>query len=198
MRYELIDGQPSLITKVTVDGMLYTNPSDSFLDENEIGYTRTIIPSPEVSDETKKLIHTYEVIDGSITDVWTEVGKTNEELINLYLEQITDIYNTSENYKHDGKILYPGTGKEYIPRWVFEFYNTALINKDSYFPTAESTIDVAAVDGTSDKMTFQEFVQFYYYLISQYMTYTATQNEDIAELTAKIKELRDESVLTVQ
>ena len=198
MRYELIDGKPSLIAKVTVDGMLYTNPSDSFLDENEIGYTRTIVPSPEVSDETKKLIHTYEVIDGSITDVWTEVWKTNEELINLYIEQITDIYNTSENYKHDGKILYPGTGKEYIPRWVFEFYNTALINKDSYFPTAEATIDVAAVDGTSDKMTFQEFVQFYYYLISQYMTYTNTQNEDIAELTAKIKELRDESVLAVQ
>ena len=198
MRYELTDGQPSLITKVTVDGMLYTNPSDSFLDENEIGYTRTIIPSPEVSDETKKLIHTYEVIDGSITDVWTEVEKTNEELINLYIEQITDIYNTSENYKHDGKILYPGTGKEYIPRWVFEFYNTALINKDNYFPTAESTIDVAAVDGTSDKMTFQEFVQFYYYLISQYMSYTNTQNEDIAELTAKIKELSDESVLAVQ
>ena len=198
MRYELIDGKPSLIAKVTVDGMLYTNPSDSFLDENEIGYTRTIVPSPEVSDETKKLIHTYEVIDGSITDVWTEVGKTNEELINLYIEQITDIYNTSENYKHDGKILYPVTGKEYIPRWVFEFYNTALINKDSYFPTAEATIDVAAVDGTSDKMTFQEFVQFYYYLISQYMTYTNTQNEDIAELTAKIKELRDESVLAVQ
>lgn len=198
MRYELIDGKPSLIAKVTVDGMLYTNPSDSFLDENEIGYTRTIVPSPEVSDETKKLIHTYEVIDGSITDVWTEVWKTNEELINLYIEQITDIYNTSENYKHDGKILYPVTGKEYIPRWVFEFYNTALINKDSYFPTAEATIDVAAVDGTSDKMTFQEFVQFYYYLISQYMTYTNTQNEDIAELTAKIKELRDESVLAVQ
>ena len=198
MRYELIDGQPSLITKVTVDGMLYTNPSDSFLDENEIGYTRTIIPSPEVSDETKKLIHTYEVIDGSITDVWTEVEKTTEELISLYIDQITDIYNTSENYKHDGKILYPGTGKEYIPRWVFEFYNTALINKDSYFPTAESTIDVAAVDGTSDKMTFQEFVQFYYYLISQYMSYTNTQNDDIAALTAKIKELRDESVLAVQ
>ena len=198
MRYELIDGQPSLITKVTVDGMLYTNPSDSFLDENEIGYTRTIIPSPEVSDETKKLIHTYEVIDGSITDVWTEVGKTNEELISLYIDQIADIYNTAEDYKQDGKILYPVTGKEYIPRWVFEFYNTALINKDSYFPTAESTIDVAAVDGTSDKMTFQEFVQFYYYLISQYMSYTNTQNDDIAALTAKIKELRDESVLAVQ
>jgi len=198
MRYELIDGQPSLITKVTVGGMLYTNPSDSFLDENEIGYTRTIIPSPEVSDETKKLIHTYEVVDNSIIDVWTEVEKTNEELISLYLDKITDIYNTAEDYKQDGKILYPVTGKEYIPRWVFEFYNTALINKDSYFPTEDSTIDVAAVDGTSDKMTFQEFVQFYYYLISQYMMYTNTQNDDIAVLTAKIKELRDESVLTVQ
>ena len=196
MRYELIDGQPSLITKVTVDGMLYTNPSDNFLDANEIGYTRTVVPSPEISDETKKLIYTYEVIDDSITDVWTEVEKTNEELISLYIEQITDIYNTAEDYKNDGKILYPGTGKEYIPRWVYEFYNAVLIKPESYFPNDNSTIDVAAVDGTTDAMTFQQFMQFYYYLITQYMTYTGVQN--VASLTAKIKELRDESVLAVQ
>lgn len=194
MRYELIDGQPSLITKVTVDGMVYTNPSDNFLDANEIGYTRTIVESPEVSDETKKLIHTYAVIDDSITDVWTEVEKTTEELISLYIEQITDIYNTAEDYKNDGKILYPGTGKEYIPRWVYEFYNAVLIKPESYFPNDNSTIDVAAVDGTTDAMTFQQFMQFYYYLITQYMTYTGVQNVDIASLTAKIKELRDESV----
>lgn len=198
MRYSFIDGKPVAITKIAVDGMLYTNPSDDFLDSKHVGYTRTILPAPVPSDETKKIVHTYEIINNSITDVYTEVEKTDQELINLYIDQITDIYNTAEDYKQDGKILYPVTGKEYIPRWVFEFYNTALINKDSYFPTAESTIDVAAVDGTSDKMTFQEFVQFYYYLIMQYMSYTNTQNEDIAILTAKIKELRDESESALQ
>lgn len=198
MRYELVSGQPKLITKVTVNGMVYTNPSDSFLDSNGIGYKQVKSDPPEPSDETKKIIHTYEIINNLITDVYTEVDKTDQELIEMYMGQITDIYSTAEDYKQDGKILYPITGKEYIPRWVFEFYNTALINKDSYFPTAESTIDVAAVDGTSDKMTFQEFVQFYYYLIMQYMSYTNTQNEDIAVLTAKIKELSDESESALQ
>ena len=192
MKYELVNGQPRQIKKVTLNGMIYTNPSDSLLEDNNIGYTRTVVQAPELDDETKKLTHTYEVVNGSITDVWTVVDKTPEELIDMYIDQITTIYNTAEDYKNDGKILYPVTGKEYIPRWVFEFYNTALINKDSYFPTAESTIAVSAVDGSSDEMTFMEFVQLYGYLISSYMTYTAIQNGDIKTLTDKIKELRNE------
>ena len=190
MRYRLENGAVTPITKVTIDGMIYTNPTDSFLDENGIGYTRTQTDPPEVTDETKKLTHEYAIQDGSIVDVWRITDKTSQELIDLYIGQITDIYNSAEDFKTDGKILYPATGKEYIPRWVFEFYNTALINKDSYFPTAESTIDVSAVDGTSDAMTFTEFVTFYGFLIQSYMTYTATQNAEIKTLTDKIKEIR--------
>lgn len=192
MKYELINNIPKPIKKITLDGMIYTNPSDALLEENNIGYTRTVVPQPELSDETKKLTHTYEIVNNSITDVWTEVDKTNEELINLYISQITDIYNNAEVYKNDGKILYPATNKEYIPRWVFEFYNTALINKDSYFPAEGSTIDVAAVDGTTDAMTFSEFITFYGYLIQSYMVTTATQNQEIKALTDKIKALRNE------
>lgn len=192
MKYELINGQPRQIKKITLNGMIYTNPSDALLEENNIGYTRTVVPQPELSDETKKLTHTYEIVNNSITDVWTEVDKTPEELVNMYTAQIEDIYNTAENYKNDGKILYPATNKEYIPRWVFEFYNTALINKEAYFPTEESTIEVAAVDGSTDTMTLQEFLQFYLYLISSYATYTDTQNDDIKELVDKIKALRNE------
>lgn len=190
MRYRLENGIVTPITKATIDGMIYTNPTDTFLDENGIGYTRTQTDPPEVTDETKKLTHEYAIQDGSIVDVWTIADKTSQELIDLYISQITDIYNSAEDFKTDGKIIYPATGKEYIPRWVFEFYNTALINKDSYFPTAESTIDVSAVDGTSDAMTFTEFVTFYGFLIQSYMTYTATQNAEIKALTDKIKELR--------
>lgn len=190
MRYRLENGIVTPITKVTIDGMIYTNPTDAFLDENGIGYTRTQTDPPEVTDETKKLTHEYAIQDGSIVDVWTIADKTSQELIDLYIGQITDVYNAAEDFKTDGKILYPATGKEYIPRWVFEFYNTALINKDSYFPTAESTIDVSAVDGTSDAMTFAEFVMFYGFLIQSYMTYTATQNSEIKALTDKIRELR--------
>lgn len=190
MRYELINDQPVPITKAVIDGVRYSNPSDAMLDENGIGYTRTVIDPPEVTDETKKLEHQYQIQDDSIVDVWTITDKTSQELIDLYISQITDIYNTAEDFKNDGKILYPATGKEYIPRWVFEFYNTALINKDSYFPTAESTIEVTAVDGSSDLMTFSEFITFYGFLITSYMSYTANQNNEIEILADKIKELR--------
>lgn len=191
MRYNLVDNRPQKITVATIDGMKVSNPTDALLDANGIGYTRTTFDPPEVTD-TQKLEHTYAIQDGSIIDVWTVTDKTADELIAMYTAQIVEIYQSAEQYKNDGQITYPGTGKNYIPRWVFEFYNTALINKDSYFPTAESTIDVAAVDGSTDTMTFTEFVTFYGYLIQRYMGVTAAQNLEIKALTDKIKELRAE------
>lgn len=190
MRYELINNNPVPIKVATINGMRISNPSDDLLEANNIGYTRTVIDPPEITDETKKLLHSYSIVDGSIVDVWSVTDKSAEELIALYIDQITTIYNNAEDYKNDGKILYPTTGKEYIPRWVYEFYNAVLIGKDSYFPTPESTIDITAVDGTTDAMTFTGFVTFYGYLITSYMTTTATQNAEIKVITDKIKELR--------
>lgn len=192
MRYELIDNRPQKITVAIIDGMKVSNPTDAMLDAAGIGYTYTPTDPPEVTDETKKLVHDYVTSGRTIADLWQIVDKSAAELIDMYISQITEIYNNAETYKNDGKILYPVTNKEYIPRWVFEFYNTALINKDSYFPTPESTIDVAAVDGSTDTMTFAEFVTFYGYLIQTYMTATGTQNAEIKTLTDKIKELRAE------
>lgn len=189
MKYELVNGQPKPIKKVTIDGMVYTNPSDSLLEANNIGYNRTVVEPPTLEDNTKKLEHTYKVVKGAIKDVWTEVDKTPEELIAMYQAQIDEIYQQAENYKNNGRILYPATGKEYLPRWVFEFYNTALINKDSYFPTDETEVAIAAVDGTSDDMTFAQFAQLYGYLITVYMTATGEQNAQIAELNSLIAEL---------
>ena len=192
MRYELIDNQPRPITVVTINGRRISNPSDELLDANNIGYTRTVIDPPEVTDETKKLLHSYAIENGSIVDVWSVTDKTAAELIDLYTAQIVEIYQSAEQYKNDGQITYPGTGKNYIPRWVYEFYNAVLIGMASYFPTPESTIDIAAVDGTSDAMTAAEFVTFYGFLVQSYMTTTATQNAEIKALTDKIKALRNE------
>ena len=192
MRYELIDNQPIQISVVTIYGRRISNPSDALLDANNIGYTRTVIDPPEVTDETKKLLHSYAIENGSIVDVWSVTDKTAAELIDLYTAQINAIYTAAEEYKNDGKIEYPETGKEYIPRWCYEFYNAVLINHNNYFPTTESTIDIAAVDGTSDPMTFAEFVTFYAYLAGVYMTTTAAQNAVIKTLTDKIKALRNE------
>lgn len=190
MRYELINNNPVPIKVATIDGMRISNPSDELLDAAAIGYEYEPVTPPAVTDETKKLEHEYLITGRTIGDLWSIVDKTADELIAMYIEQITAIYNSAESYKNDGKILYPGTGKEYIPRWVYEFYNAVLIKLDAYFPTPESTLTVTAVDGTSDDMTQTEFLTFYGYLIQTFMTATGAQNAEIKVLTDKIKELR--------
>ena len=189
MRYILDDDKPKQIKTVKINGMLISNPSDELLDANGIGYTLTTIDPPTIT-ETQKLEHTYAIDNGSIIDVWTVKDKAAQELIDMYTAQIMEIYQSAETYKNDGQITYPGTGKNYIPRWVYEFYNAVLIKPENYFPAQDSTIAITAVDGTSDNMTLAEFVTFYGYLIQSYMTTTATQNAEIKTLTDKIKELR--------
>lgn len=191
MRYELIDNRPQKITNAIIDGYKVSNPTDAQLDANNIGYAYTETNPPEITDETKKLTHSYIVVGRTIADNWEIEDKSKDELRAMYIDQITAIYNSAENYKNDGKILYPATGKEYIPRWVYEFYNAVLIKLNAYFPTPESVIDVTSVDGSSDKMTMAQFVDFYGYLIGTYMTATAEQNAEIKALTDKIKELRE-------
>ena len=192
MRYILDDGRPKLIKTVKINGMLISNPSDAMLDAEGIGYTYTPADPPEVTDETKKLVHDYVTSGRTIADLWQIVDKSKQELIDLYTAQIHEIYNTAEAYKTDGVITYPVTGKGYIPRWVYEFYNAMLISSTALFPTPESTQDIAAVDGSTDAMTQAEFMALYQYLITSYAGYTAAQNAQIKVLTDKIKELRAE------
>ena len=192
MRYELVDNRPQRITNAIIDGMKVSNPTDAQLDAAGIGYSYTPTDPPEVTDETKKLVHDYVTSGRTIADYWQIVDKSKQELIDLYTAQITDIYNTAESYKTDGIIEYPVTGKGYIPRWVYEFYNAMLISSTALFPTPESTQEIAAVDGSTDAMTQAEFIQLYQYLITSYAGYTAAQNAQIKTLTDKIKELRAE------
>lgn len=192
MKYEFVDNRPQKITTAIIDGMRVSNPTDAMLDAAGIGYEYTPTDPPEVTDETKKLLHEYVTSGRTIADYWQIVDKSAAELIDMYIDQITAIYNNAETYKNDGKILYPVTNKEYIPRWVYEFYNAVLIRLDDYFPTPEVTIGITAVDGTSDSMTKAEFLAFYAYLTQTFMTATGTQNAEIKTLTDKIKELRNE------
>ena len=192
MRYELVDNRPQKITVATIDGYKVSNPTDAMIDAAGIGYTYTPTDPPEVTDETKKLVHNYVTSGRTIADYWQIVNKTKQELIDLYTAQIHEIYNTAEAYKNDGVIEYPVTGKGYIPRWVYEFYNAMLISSTALFPTLESKQDIASVDGSTDAMTAAEFVQVYQYLITSYAGYTAAQNAEIKTLTDKIKELRAE------
>lgn len=192
MRYNLVDGRPQKITVATIGGMKVSNPTDAMLDASGIGYTYTPTDPPEVTNETKKLLHDYVTSGRTIADLWQIVDKSKQELIDLYTAQITEIYNTAESYKTDGVIEYPVTGKGYIPRWVYEFYNAMLISSTALFPTPESTQDIAAVDGSTDAMTQAEFMALYQYLITSYAGYTAAQNAQIKTLTDKIRALRAE------
>lgn len=192
MRYELIDNRPQKITTAIIDGMKVSNPTDAMLDAAGIGYSYAPTDPPEVTDETKKLVHDYVTSGRTIADYWQIVDKTADELIAMYTAQIHEVYNTAEAYKTDGVIEYPVTGKGYIPRWVYEFYNAMLISSTALFPTPESKQDIAAVDGSTDAMTQAEFTALYQYLITSYAGYTAAQNLEIKALTDKIKELRNE------
>ena len=191
-RYELVDNRPQKITTAIIDGYKVSNPTDAQLDAAGIGCEYTPTDPPEVTDETKKLLHDYVTSGRTIADYWQIVDKSKQELIDLYTAQIHDVYNTAESYKTDGIIEYPVTGKGYIPRWVYEFYNAMLISSTALFPTPEATQDIAAVDGSTDAMTQAEFIQLYQYLITSYAGYTAAQNAQIKTLTDKIKELRAE------
>lgn len=192
MRYELIDNRPQKITVATIGGMKVSNPTDAMLDAAGIGYSYTPTNPPDIPDETKKLVHDYVASGRTIADYWQIVDKSKQELIDLYTAQITDIYNTAEAYKTDGVIEYPVTGKGYIPRWVYEFYNAMLISSTALFPTPESTQDIAAVDGSTDAMTVTEFMALYQFMITSYAGYTAAQNAQIKALTDKIRALRAE------
>ena len=81
MRYELIDGRPQKITVATIDGYKVSNPTDAMLDAAGIGYSYTPTDPPEVTDETKKLVHEYVTSGRTIADYWQIVDKTAGELI---------------------------------------------------------------------------------------------------------------------
>lgn len=193
MRYNLInERRVEPIKSAVVDGFIYSSPSDEFLDAHGIGYPFVPVQQPP-SEEFCWYNYKYVIKDGVITMEFFPVYYSKEDLKNQYQGKINQIFHEAEEFKNSGEIEYPVTGKKYIPRWVFEFYNTVMICSSAMFPTVDSTIDVSAVDGTSDPMTQVEFMALYQYLIGYYMTVTNEQNAQIRALYAKIAALDEDS-----
>lgn len=192
MRYYYTDGKPVPITNAIINGYRVSNPTDAVLDANGVGYPLKTAPAPEVTDETKKLDHIYTLTGGVIVEAWTIVDKTPAELVAMYREQIEAIYAESADYTENGQILYDVTGKYYIPRWVYQFYNSVELFKESYFPTEAATLAISATDGTSDNFTYAQFIQLYNAIGQTYMAYNAMQDAKIAALVLKIRELENE------
>lgn len=195
MRYRLTEfNYVEPIKKIEWEGRIITNPTDEFIDEHSLGYPfdfgcTDTSRAPEHDEETQVVHGHHAIVNGIITYVWEIQNRSPEELRQRYQSQIDKIYQESENFKKNGRILYPETGKEYIPRWAYEYYNTVLISKEYHFPTPESTLAVTAVDGTSDDFTLIDFIGLYEYICSAFAEYTAEQNQQIAELNAKIAAL---------
>ena len=190
MLYELNEwGNPQPIRQAEIDGILYTNPNDELLTSAGIGYRLEKTDPPTLEEHQRVNGCSWQIVDGAIRQVWNVIDKTPEELKIEYQNRINQIYADAEEFKKNGKILYPGTGKEYIPRWAYEFYNTIFITQEIMFPTPESRLAVAAVDGTYDNLTLAEFTALFQFIINAFSEYTADQNAEIAELNRKIKAL---------
>ena len=189
--YILKNGYPQPVRSIVENNRVITNVPDEIILEKGLGYRLENSPYPEVQDGKKAEQH-YEIEGQTIKQVWTIVDKTNQEKIQEYKWKIDEIYQQAEEYKQRGKILYPGTGKEYIPRWIVEFYNTILIRKEIFFPTPETKQKIAAVDGTKDELNYDEFLNLCNFIINDYNTKTDEQNKEIERLNALIKELEEQ------
>lgn len=186
--YILKNGYPESVRSIVENNRVITNVPDEIILEKGLGYRLEDSPCPEL-EEGKRAEEHYEIEGQTIKNVWTIVDKTNQEKIRDYKFKIECIYNEAEEYKQKGKIFYPGTGKEYIPRWIVEFYNTILIRKEIFFPNDETKQKIAAVDGTADEMNYDEFLNLCNFIINDYNTKTEEQNKEIARINALIREL---------
>ena len=183
-RYILNNGALAQVRKVEHMGQIITNPPDSLIDEWGVGKPYEAVEAPEYDAETQALDHSYTEGAASITESWTVRGLTAAEQIAKLEAQIAAINAAYETYR-DTPITYNNKG--YLPRWIYEYYNSMLIMGSAAFP-----MGVAAVDGTSETMTFEQFQALFQYLVTDVATHTAQVNGQIATLNAQIAELEAE------
>lgn len=181
-RYILNNGVLEQVRKVEHIGQIITNPPDSLIDEWAVGKPYEAVEAPEYDADTQALDHSYTEGAASITDLWTVRSLTATEQIAKLEAEIATINAAYETYR-DTPIMYTN-GKGYLPRWIYEYYNSMLIMGSAAFPMA-----VSAVDGTAETMTFEQFQTLFQYLVTEVATHTAQVNGQIAALNAQIAEL---------
>lgn len=183
-RYILTNGVLVQVRKVEHIGQIITNPPDSLIDELAVGKPYEAVEAPEYDADSQALDHSYTEGAASITDSWTVRSLTATEQIAKLESQIATI-NADYNAYKDTPIMYTN-GRGYLPRWVYEFYNSMLLMGSGAFP-----MSVSAVDGTAESMSYTDFQALFQFLITAIATHTGEVNASIAALNAQIAALRE-------
>lgn len=195
MRYRLENGSPVLITKVTVDGLTTTNPSDAFIDEHELGYPKLETEAPEYDPETERISFAWEVVQDAdpvygvvIMKVWTVTELTEEELrakrnaaIDAQIAEVNSAYDqwqlTPVEYAFNNQTMY------LKPIWITQYYGTlqqvSLMTSGAIFPMI-----ITDTAGVNFEMTAEEFQTMYLWLVQVASTEIARVNAVLAELEA--------------
>ena len=184
MRYTLDSKKNKVypVLSIVVDGDVIINPTDEMIDENEAGCKLVEVPATEVSDDEHYLTHRYRLDGNTIYSEWVEQEKTPQMLMAWYKTQIDHLNEESTRFKNDGLIEYQGSN--YIPRWVFEFYDP-MLNLNQMTPMFPC--EIAAADGSSKMFTYEEFLSLYAHIAGVYALYIRDVNSQIATLNSKIE-----------
>lgn len=191
MRYTLnTHGEPEKVTCIVLNGDYVVNPTDEIIDIYGGGYPLLDVPAPSYDSATQHApTFVWEQADGTIHKVWTVTDKTADELKQAQVDaldaQINAMNSAFEAWK-SAPIVWDGTGKGYLPRWITEFYTPIQVLGASAFPQS-----VTASDGTSDTLSFEQFSTLYTYLIQQSALETARVNALLAPLYARKAEVQN-------
>lgn len=193
MRYALVNGAPSKVTKLTYNGMFITNPSDELVDEAGVGYPLLETEAPEYDPDEERISFQWEVVQDAdpesgsvIMKVWTVIPLTAEEKAVIHNQEIDNqIRAVNADFEQFKTTPVEYTFKDSVmklrPIWTTEYYGTlqqvSMIVGDTVFPTI-----ITDADGVNFEMTREEFTQMYLWLVQVSQTKIADVNARLAEL----------------
>lgn len=189
MRYTLENGFPVEIRKVIFEDLTITNPTDTFIDENGLGYPKQESEAPEYDPANEKISFTWKIQDGTIKQIWVVEELSQEEKRSQHNAEIdAEIAAVNAGYES-----YKTTPLEYSfknqsmwlkPIWLTEYYGTlqqvGIITSGATFPMI-----ITDATGVNFEMTFEEFSTMYLWLVQKAQTETKRVNDALAELEAQ-------------
>ena len=174
MRYTLEDGILKPVTKITFQGIDFTNPSDGFIDSLGAGYPLREVDAPAYDNASYNLVAVYTQYEDYIEKSFILEPKPKEELIEAVQAKIEAVNAQYEAWKN---IPIDYEGKGYLPRWISEVYTPIRTLPPEAFP-----MTISAVDFSSKSFTQEEFNALYTYLVGASALYIAEVNNTLAEL----------------
>ena len=179
MRYKLVENALLPVKKLEQDGMVTTNPTDAQVDAAGAGYPLVETVPPEYDESTQYLVHGYAQEADCIRETWTVTNKTNAMLcadIDAQMAALNEAYSTTLKTP----VLYPATGKYYLPNWAGEYYTPILVDSATVYPIAVWDVQMATT-----LMTKAELEALRSYLVGVVQTQLTETMTQLAALTAQ-------------